>query len=170
MSLNRFFLIWSHTFWYEMWCTNYPKQSYFSVPCTKSTLQPKLERVHSFNNCSRGFSLVLCLEGMILNNSGGARINISYSIFDVPTNRLKTVSFQLAPLLPTKDWQTHWEKGQVLQSSLAFACCCLFYVSSPNTPALSCPLHFLRCHILAAIVPLASSYPGSSDSVLHQKI
>lgn len=83
----------------------------------------------------RGFSLVFCLEGMVFNNSRGARINISYSIFDVPTNRLKTVSFQLVPLLPTKDWQTHWERGQVLRIP-AFACCYLFCDSLPNIPAI----------------------------------
>lgn len=49
---------------------------------------------------------VLFLEAVMFNNSGGARISISYSIFDVPTNRLQTVSFQLAPLLPTKAQQT----------------------------------------------------------------
>lgn len=49
---------------------------------------------------------VLFLEAVMFNNSGRARISISYSIFDVPTNRLQTVSFQLAPLLPTKAQQT----------------------------------------------------------------
>lgn len=49
---------------------------------------------------------------MLFNNSGGARISISYSIFDVPTNRLQTVSFQLAPLLLTKAGQTPWERAR----------------------------------------------------------
>lgn len=56
-----------------------------------------------------GRTPVLFLEAMLFNNSGGARISISYSIFDVPTNRLQTVSFQLAPLLLTKAGQTPWE-------------------------------------------------------------
>lgn len=51
-------------------------------------------------------SPVLFLEATLFNNSGAARISISYSIFDVPTNRLQTVSFQLAPLLLTKAGQT----------------------------------------------------------------
>lgn len=51
-------------------------------------------------------SPVLFLEAGMFNNSGGARISISYSIFDVPADRLQTVSFQLASLLPTKAGQT----------------------------------------------------------------
>lgn len=48
----------------------------------------------------------------LFNNSGKARTSRSYSIFDVPANRLEIVSFQLAPLLQTKDWQTHWERDR----------------------------------------------------------
>lgn len=55
---------------------------------------------------------VLFLEAVMFNNSGGACISISYSIFDVPTNRLQTVSFQLAPLLPTKAQQNPLSEGQ----------------------------------------------------------
>ena len=51
------------------------------------------------------------LEAGMFNNSGGATISISYSIFDAPTNGPQTVSFQLAPLLPTKAGRTPREQA-----------------------------------------------------------
>lgn len=120
-----------------------------------NSLRSSKEHTSTRSASWRDVSLVFCLEGMILNNSRGARINISYSIFDVPTNRLKTVSFQLAPLLPTKGWQTHRER--------AARCCCVVLLLPVAICFLLIPLTlplFRLCRIGTTIVPLVSPYPG----------
>jgi hypothetical protein len=100
---------------------------------------------------------VLFLEAVMFNNSGRARISISYSIFDVPTNRLQTVSFQLAPLLPTKAQQTPWVRARPRSSLFLASPGLSLCVHSARHPLLPSPLTF------SAIVLLVSFYLGSSD-------
>lgn len=97
---------------------------------------------------------------MLFNNSGGARISISYSIFDVPTHRLQTVSFQLAPLLLTKAGQTPARGPGPCRSACTGLLYSLLLVGCTGPRPHPCPP---PPSALSTIVLTVSSYLGSSD-------